>query len=221
MTTITTRYSIGDCVWHANTMTDVKQHPCPDCNNTRQWQAVSPAGNEYSFACPRCTARYAGHNQASLKYMAHVPLVQQLTIGSIQYNSAADSWDNRTRYMCRETGVGSGSVYDEARLFATEAEALAAAQLIADEANSTQKHVVEQFNRTLEISDYQLENALLKDAADAKRRAGHLLWNLNDLFDGIKEADDKDAIIELVDDYQTYSWPRDKDAAFEREGAVS
>lgn len=215
MAIIETKYSIGDVVWYANTTTQAKQHPCPDCNDTKKWAAVSPAGNEYTFGCPRCSTRFNSHDELRLTYTAHVPTARRMTIGSVQFNSAKEGWDAGARYMCLETGVGSGSVYEEARLFETESDALIYAQSLADTANATHPSIVAQYNRTLEISDYQLENGLLKKAEDAKRRAGQLLWNLNDLFDTIKDASDKDAILEAVDDYREYNWERDKESVEE------
>lgn len=215
MAIIETKYSIGDVVWFASTTTEQKQHPCPDCNDTKKWAAISPAGNEYTFVCPRCSTRFNGHDELRLTYTAHVPTARRMTIGSVQFNSAKEGWDAGARYMCMETGVGSGSVYEEARLFEAESDALIYAQTLADTANATHPSIVSQYNRSLEISDYQLESALLKKAEDAKRRARQLLWNLNDLFDTIKEADDKDAILEAVDDYQQYNWARDKEAVGE------
>lgn len=212
MAIIQTKYSIGDVVWYASTDMQAKQHPCPDCNDTKKWAATSPAGNEYAFSCPRCSTRYASHDQLRLTYTAHVPTARRMTIGSVQFNSARGGWDEGARYMCMETGVGSGSIYEEARLFETESDALAYAQTLANTANETHIHIVTQYNRSLEISDYQLESALLKKAQEAKTRAAHLIWDLNDLFEAIKDADDKDAILEAIEDYQTYNWERDKEA---------
>lgn len=201
---IETKYGIGDLVYHAGTATEAKRHPCPDCNDTRKWSAISPAGNEYTFGCPRCAASYTSHNNLSLSYTATVPCVSRRTIGSIQYNSAPGIYDHGARYMCVETGVGSGSVYSEADLFTTHDEAMAAATAKAATANATVPYIVEAYNRSLEISDYQLDNALLKQAKEATSKAGQLLWNVNDLFDTIKQAADKDAIAEAIDEYQTY-----------------
>lgn len=207
---IETKYSIGDVVWHASTSTERKQHPCPDCNGTRKWKAISPAGNEYDFTCPRCTARYQSNDVLSLDYSVSVGAVRKLTIGSVRHDSHKFGGGSETQYMCAETGVGSGNVYDEDRLFPSEEEARAAAQVMADKANDTTEWIVKLYNKTLEISDYQLENALIKEAKDAKSRAGSLLWNLNDLFEQINEAEDKDAILEAVDDYKRFNWERDK-----------
>lgn len=208
MATIETKYSIGDVVYQATTATELKQHPCPDCGDTRKWKAVSPAGNEYEFPCPRCSTSYQANDPLSLKYSAHVPCVNRRTIGSVRFDSESGHWGG-TNYMCVETGVGGGTIYREEDLFDNEADATRAAEVKAAHSNVTVKHIVERYNKTLELSDYQFENALLKDAADQKSRAGPLLWNLNDLFAAIDEASDKDAIMDAVDEYKRWYLERD------------
>lgn len=209
MAVIETKYSVGDVVYCAGTTTTRKQHPCPDCLGERKWRAVSPAGTEYDFACPRCSASYNSDRDLTLDYTAHVPSVRRLTIGSVQFNSANGSWDSGARYMCRETGVGSGSVYDEARLFETEADALAASELMAKDADKSLEWCAKQYDKALSVSDYQLEHAMMKEAKEYKSRAGALLYNITDLFDTINEAEDKDAILEAIDDYKRWAWERD------------
>jgi len=215
MAVIETKYSVGDVVYHAGTTTERKQRPCPDCNGTRKWTATSPAGNEYTFQCPRCAATYNRFDDLSLAYTATVPHVATRTIGSVQYNSHGASWDHGARYMAIETGVGGGSVYSEADLFSSYDEAMVAAEAKAAEANKTVPCIVTAYNRALEISDYQLDSARLKHAADATSAAGQLLWNVNELFDTIAEASDKDAILEAVDEYKSYSRDRDLNRLYE------
>lgn len=210
MAVIETKYSVGDAVWHASTITTAKQHPCPDCKGERKWKVTSPAGGEYEIGCPRCAARFMSDSGLSLTYTAHVPSVKLMHIGSVQHNSAVDSWDSGNRYMCRETGIGSGNVYDEARLFETEEVALKAAEAMAAKENATQEWIVKLYDKSLEISDYQLDSAAMKLAKDTKSRASSMLWNLIDLFSKIEKAADKDEILEAVDDYKKYDWDRDR-----------
>lgn len=220
MALIETKYSVGDKVWFADTIVENKQHPCPDCLGERKWKAISPAGAEFEFACPRCSNRYLSDHRLSLNYAAHVPSVRQLTIGSVQFNSASGSWDEGARYMCVETGVGGGSVYNEDRLFETEEEALAHAHALAATANSTITHIVEQYNKTLDISDYQLENAQTKLAKEASSSAHCMVWNIGELLDEIEKAESKDDILELIEDYRRYTWERDKAKASEAEACA-
>lgn len=211
MAQIETKYSVGDVVWFASTVSTRKRHDCPDCLGTRKWSAQSPAGGTFEFACPRCSASYQSDRDLSLDYTAYEPTAGRLTIGSIQVNTAPGAYDHGNRYMCVETGVGSGSIYNEDLLFETEDEALAAAQALADDQNTTTEWIVQLYNKTLSLSDYQIESAKLKLAADEASNARSSLWNLGYLFEQINEADDKDAIIELVEWYQKYDWQRDKD----------
>lgn len=213
MATITTKYSVGDTVFRAGTISERKQHPCPDCKGLRKWKATSPAGGEYEFSCPRCAASYNADRDLTLDYSAFVPSVERLTIGSIQVNTAPMSYDTGNSYMCRETGVGSGSVYRENDLFETEEAATLAAQFKANEQNTTVEWIVKLYNKSLKISDYQLESAALKLAAQQKSRASSMLWNLTDLFGRIEDADDKDAILEAIKEYREYEWQSDKDEA--------
>lgn len=210
MAIIETKYDIGDKVWFASTTTERRQHPCPDCKGTKQWKATSPAGEEYDFACPRCSASYNGKHEMSLTYSAYTTSVRQLTIGSIRHDTYKGGCSPGTEYMCVETGVGGGNVYKESQLFDTKEGAETAAALMAAEQNNTVEWVVKAYNQSLEVSDYQLSNAGLKIAERVQSEARSLLWNLNDLFGQINEADDKDAILELVDDYKRFTFERDK-----------
>lgn len=212
MATLTTKYSVGDIVFRAGTTSKRRQHPCPDCKGARKWKAISPAGGEYEFSCPRCAASYNSDRDLTLDYSAFVPTVERLTIGSIQVNTAPSSYDSGNRYMCRETGVGSGSIYCETDLFETEDAATLAAEQIASRQNATVDWVVKLYNKSLSISDYQIENAALKLAAQEKSRARSMLWNLGGLFGRIEEADDKDAIFEAVREYRENDWSQDKRA---------
>ncbi len=213
MATLTTKYSIGDVVWRAGTTTERKQHPCPDCNETRKWKAISPAGGEYEFRCPRCAASYSSDQDMSLAYTASVPSVQRLTIGSIQYNTEPGSYDHGARYMCRETGVGSGSVYNEDELFETEEAATVAAKAKAAVQDVSVEWIAKLYNKTLEVSDYELESAKLKQAKEAASHARGLLWNLEDLFGRIAEASDKHDILAIIEDYKSWDFESDREKA--------
>jgi len=209
MATFEIKYAVGDVVYFAGTTTESRRHPCPDCKGERKWKATSPAGTEYEFPCPRCAASYNSDRDITLDYTAHAPSVRRLTIGSVKYNSEP-GYDHGASYMCVETGVGSGSVYYERDLYETEEAAMAAAQAKADLSNSTIKWVAELYNKSLTISDYQLDNATLKLSKEAQSRAWSMIYNIGALFSQIEEAENKTAILELVEDYRKYSWDSDK-----------
>lgn len=209
MAKIETKYNIGDTVFHACTMTEQKKHPCPDCLGSRKWKAVSPAGTEYEFACPRCSTSYLSDRDIALDYVEYVPSVLTRTIGSVRFDSGRD--DHPVEYMCVETGVGSGSIYSETDLYPTREEAMEAALAKAKKANTSVEWVAKLYDKSLRISDYQLESAKIKLADDARSEISGKFWNVGYLLEQIEEADDKDAILELVDFYKQYDWQRDKD----------
>jgi len=183
MATITTKFSIGDTVYHAWTTTERKQHPCPDCLGAREWEAKSPAGRAYKFACPRCGGGYQRDRDLSLDYSVFTPSARRLTIGQVEAKAGGPESENR--YMCQETGVGSGSVYYERDLFATEAEALEAADIKAKLQNAETKWVVEQYNKSLRVSDYQLSDA----SVQAERgRLSQIRITLNYLIEDIRNC---------------------------------
>jgi hypothetical protein len=213
MATITTKYSVGDVVYHAGTTTEGRKHPCPDCNGTRHWMAKSPAGDDFSFACPRCAASYSARDELSLSYTAFTPNIQRLTIGSVRYDSHSYSEGAVTEYMCHETGVGSGSIYKETDLFASEEDALRVAEIRSSHANETTEWVAKRYNRTLSLSDYQLSSAMLENAEREKSKARSMLYNIGDLFATIREASDKEAILEAVEEYERWHMDDDRRAA--------
>ena len=195
MAIIETKFSIGDVVYHASTTTEKKKHPCPDCLGAKKWKATSPAGGEYEFFCPRCGSQYRSDHELSLDYSIFIPTTRRLTIGSVRTDSA-----DKTQYMCVETGVGSGNIYDENRLFGTESEALEAAQKRADEANNGGVDwVAKQYNKTLEVCDYQLNDG--REHLEEKR-AQRLAWQIKDLRDEIAGCESMDDVANLVKSFE-------------------
>lgn len=192
MATIETKFGMGDVVWHAATTTEVKSHPCPDCLGSREWEARSPAGGVFKVACPRCGRGYQSNRALNLSYSVHAPYVRRLTIGLVRANAGGDRGHE---YMCAETGIGSGSLYYEDRLFATEAEALAHATSMAAMANADANGwVAKQYSETVEFADYQLKDAEIASTQSASRRFGDrirtLLGDLDDAanLDDVREA---------------------------------
>ncbi|MFA7308310.1 MAG: hypothetical protein WC026_16755 [Hyphomicrobium sp.] len=195
MAIIETKFSIGDVVYYASTTTERKQHPCPDCLGTKKWKAISPAGSEYEFRCPRCGSMYHSSHDLSLDYATFVPTASRLTIGSVRTDSA-----DKTQYMCIETGVGSGTLYDEIRLFSTENEAIVAAQALANKSNDGGvPWVAQQYNKTLEVCDYQLNDG--REHVEQKR-ADRLAWQIKDLRDEISNCEDMGDVASLVKSFE-------------------
>jgi hypothetical protein len=115
------RFAIGDTVYVADTVRTRARHECPDCNGTRKWSCKSPAGVEMEMDCPRCQRTAGWNDKLSLEFTKHATVVSALTVGSVQINTADN--EHPVRYMCHETGIGSGSVYYEDNFHATEESA--------------------------------------------------------------------------------------------------
>lgn len=112
----TPKYNIGDTVYSVHESHEQIKLPCPDCNGTKKWTTTSPAGNTMDADCPRCTRQH--YDELSLYRHVRSYYTKAMTIGSIRI----DTHDtvNPVEYMCVETGVGSGSIWYESRLFATK-----------------------------------------------------------------------------------------------------
>lgn len=157
------RYRIGQTVFGIGTREAVEWFSCPDCLGSGEWTVRAPTGFESKVHCPRCD----GHGKFGLNSRA--PFVRKLTVGSIQITTTPSEWDPPVRYMCEETGVGSGSTYPEAHLFLTEEEA----QPVAEAAAAKERARLEagphgrQRREFRHLSKYQMMTAETK-AADRR-----------------------------------------------------
>lgn len=193
MGTLTTKYDVGQTVWYASTHLGKRTLPCPDCNGSRRWQAISPAGRGYSFECPRCSRSYISDRNLSLDVYDHKPYVQAITIQQIGWDT--HSAPPQPTYMPWKS-PGGGSVYREADLFETEQEALAAAEAKAAEHNAHWLSRPDVFAGNLEVCDYQIDLAAAKGAAKAER---DLRYEVQYLIEDL---------VELATDASEYEWQK-------------
>jgi hypothetical protein len=162
----TPKYKIGDTVYACDLKRVKRQLPCPDCLGSTEWAVKSPAGTEMTVSCPRCTARYwsgTPNDMPSLDYWEHEATTRPLTIGSVRAETHDHDGGPKVTYMCRETGIGSGSLWYEDRLYETQAEALEVGQAEAALENSENEKKPERINAR-KISDMTLISAAIKDA---------------------------------------------------------
>lgn len=176
-----TKYSIGDKVFYATTTRETKHAPCPDCLGTKKWKAVSPAGMEYEIDCPRCSANYLLDNDLTLAYEIYTGAVVSLTIGQVKI----DTKNLGAEYMCLETGICSGSVYNERDLFSNKSEAAEAADILAAKRNKDNPHLVSHYNKVVALKDYQI--------SDAKAKAANLelnkyRWEVQDFVEELERC---------------------------------
>lgn len=129
---IETKYSIGDKVWWAGCVSGQKHTTCPDCLGQKAWTCKTPAGEEFAVPCNTCEWGYEGSRGYLSNYCTD-PSVQPMTIGSVEIRTHEERPEDRVRYMCKETGIGSGTLHSEERLFPSRDEAWAAALVFAAE----------------------------------------------------------------------------------------
>jgi len=193
---IVTKYSVDDRVFLAMTRIEKRQHPCPDCLGSRKWEATSPAGEKCEFACPRCGGQFRSNQDLSLDYYIHAPEVRSLTIGSVRTDSHGD---RPVSYMAHETGVGSGNVWDENDLYPTFGEAYLAAEILARHRTSTNDTMVKTYDRTLDLSDFQLHNAVKRGAEQAKSSFDH---RVAQLFTDLDEAENMEDVRKAIAEWR-------------------
>ena len=125
--TIETKFKIGDIVWAADSDREEIPETCPDCLGTRHWSVTTPAGDTFDCECDTC--RHGYEVRGFVTRWDYVGRARPLTIGSVRIDTNDD--ENPISYMAAETGVGSGAVWYEYRLFESEKEALKTAEVRA------------------------------------------------------------------------------------------
>jgi hypothetical protein len=116
------KFSVGDQVFHPEVVHETVQVTCPDCLGEKSWTAHTPSGEEIPISCPTC--KYGYEVRGTIGSYEVTGRVVSLTVGSVRYDSHAGP-EMQWSYMCEETGVGSGQVYYETKLFVSTEEAAA------------------------------------------------------------------------------------------------
>lgn len=143
------KFKVGQKVYAVSNRSDTRQKhvECDLCNSTGK---VKVNGREEEYECPCCHGRmeteHYGYKYVITYYGA--------TIGKVSIEEYAKKYSrnnkSRVTYMLAETGVGSGTVWREERLFGTVEEA-------------------EEFCEKYISSDYYDENAILREEYKAEQ----------------------------------------------------
>lgn len=120
------KYSIGQQVYAVHVSWLEERVQCPDCMGTKEWKVVLPSGEEFQHPCNTC--RFGWQVTGFVSNYADRARISHLTIGSIQVDTASDE---PVRYMCVETGIGTGTIHYEKTLHPNKesADVYAAAEL--------------------------------------------------------------------------------------------
>ncbi|RUP17454.1 hypothetical protein [Methylobacterium sp.] len=207
------KFRAGQTVYRASVSHETEMLPCPDCLGTRKWKVLTPAGAELSTDCIRCCSRGNIRGVPSLSWAIWMPQVRSLTIGALEICAGYGDRD-AVRYMAIETGIGSGSVYQEHELHADEASARAAAAAEAEARNSTldaKPARIEQHH----FFGLQITDAAIRAASDAVyngwRRLNFLIDDIRQQIDAadLPPADLKEEIARLIEFDREYRADRD------------
>lgn len=116
------KYKVGQKVYAVSNISDSRQvHvECDVCNSTGR---VKIEGSDRKYECPVC---HGGMETEHYGYK-YVISYHEATIGKVEIQEYSKKYEKRYRsevkYMLEETGVGSGILWREDRLFVTEKEA--------------------------------------------------------------------------------------------------
>ena len=145
------KFRIGDEVWNASSDYVATQIQCPDCKGEKVWWIMTPAGEEFETHCRTCWHGYDGCYGTISEY-DYVPKVRRMTIGMV--NTRQSDLQAEIQYMCIETGIGFGSLWDEDCLFETETEACIYAETQAEIKRGRNEESITQENKRQREKDH-------------------------------------------------------------------
>ena len=115
-----TKYKVGQVVWYGTAEhTTAVSSGCPDCLGSGLWTGKTPAGYTFHVKCETC--KQGCESTGRVWEYQYLAVVLELTIGKVMIKETAVLI--QVTYMCEETGIESGQVYDEGQLFPTKGSA--------------------------------------------------------------------------------------------------
>lgn len=131
MATIKTKYNLGDVVYNASCYRDSYFEKCPDCDGTGKWKVE---GKDLHVGYKTCNeSSWQKSIAGKVRKFKYFPKVQKLTIGQIR---ATIGYGPEVRYMCKETGIGSGTLWYESNLTKDKELAEKCAEILAEKKNA-------------------------------------------------------------------------------------
>lgn len=131
MSTIKTKYNLKQVVYNAYCENTPYSIACSDCDGTGYWEL---ANKDKKVGCHTCNKEGSWHTTpGKITMYKYFPRVNELTIGQIQ---ATVGHSPQIRYMCKETGLGSGTLWNEKSLTDDKLKATEAAKVLAEKQNA-------------------------------------------------------------------------------------
>lgn len=138
MATIKTKYNLKQVVYNAYCENSPYYVKCEDCDGTGYWEV---ANKDKKIGCHTCNKEGSWRNNpGKVTLYKYFPRVQELTIGQIRATIGKDA---EVRYMCKETGIGSGTLWNEKSLTDNEEYAIEASKILAERKNNGETVEVE------------------------------------------------------------------------------
>ena len=138
MSNIKTKYSLKQTVYNAYCANEAYYVKCNDCDGAGYW---SVEGKDKKVGCHTCNKedRY-WNTPGKIQMFKYFPRVQELTIGQVR---ATIGHDAEIRYMCKETGLGSGTLWNEKSLVDDKLKANEASKILAEKKNAGENIQIE------------------------------------------------------------------------------
>lgn len=136
MATLKTKYNLKDEVFNPYCVNEKYYITCEDCQGTGKWELKDSTKTIGCQTCSKDDNWYRTPGKVEqYKYFARV---NTLTIGQI---TATIGYKKEIRYMCKETGLGSGSLWSEKDLVTTYEIAKQMADELAKRKNNGEKDI--------------------------------------------------------------------------------
>lgn len=115
---ITTKFNLGQQVYMISSCSAQRIVHCEICKRTG---TITIANEE--FICPKCNGTSKRPEYIGLRYyVSGKSIVGKIEVERYldKYNNGHSSYESRNTYMVESTGVGSGNIWNESDLFASE-----------------------------------------------------------------------------------------------------
>ena len=150
MAIIETKYNLGQTVYHSYCVNEAYYEACPDCDGTGLWKIE---GRDCTIECQTCNKHnYRWCNTpGKIKKYKYFPSTEKLTIGQIR---ATAGYKPEIQYMCKETGLGSGSLWNENTLTDDYDLAVRCSEILSEKKNA---------GENVEVSELYLQEGGVND----------------------------------------------------------
>jgi len=210
------KFRIGQTVFYADTDKVTEQLACPDCLGSKKWRLEMPSGDEHDVPCQRCCdgMTYSRIDDLpTLKYDVAKPVARPFVVSNVEVR--AKGWGVNAGPEVKYGNSGHGW-REEHQLYATEDEALAAAETLATKANEKAEASVERI-QLRNIGALKLEDARFDQFQNGLWNAWYAYRDLVEKLDEHLDTSDGRQSSDVLEDLRNdLRWQMDYQARQER-----